>query len=114
MLVADLYVVLYDAIKEHPDSTGHGREGFYFGESGEHNMYEVGQAVSQALVDVGKGKSREPTTFTQEEIDKYFAVRFLNELTRDYPHFVVCRVRRILDPIRDARAIDRGRLGGSP
>ncbi|KAF8066913.1 hypothetical protein FPV67DRAFT_1215028 [Lyophyllum atratum] len=69
--VADLYLVLYDSIKTNP-ATGHGREGFYFGENGEHNLYDVGKAVSEALVAIGKGKSAEPTTFTQEEINKYF------------------------------------------
>ncbi|KAF5382083.1 hypothetical protein D9615_004318 [Tricholomella constricta] len=69
--VADLFLVLYDAIRSNP-ATGHGREGFYFGENGEHNLYEVGKAVGKALVEIGKAKSDEPTTFTKEEIDKYF------------------------------------------
>ncbi|KAG6820934.1 hypothetical protein H0H93_009170 [Arthromyces matolae] len=69
--VADLYLILYDSIKTNPQ-TGHGREGFYFGENGEHTLYQVGKAVSEELVATGKGKSPEPTTFTQEEIDKYF------------------------------------------
>lgn len=72
--MADLYVILYDAIKTNP-ATGHGREGFYFGENGEHRLYDIGKAVAEALVAIGKGKSPEPTTFTKEEIDKYFGVR---------------------------------------
>jgi hypothetical protein len=73
--VADLYLVLYDSIKTNPQGTGHGREGFYFGESGEHSLYQVGKAVSEALVAIGRGQSAEPTTFTQDETNKYFAVR---------------------------------------
>ncbi|KAG5652021.1 hypothetical protein H0H81_006574 [Sphagnurus paluster] len=42
--VADLYIILYDWIKTNPE-TGHGREGFYFGENGEHTLYDVGKAV---------------------------------------------------------------------
>ncbi|KAF9466577.1 hypothetical protein BDZ94DRAFT_1319443 [Collybia nuda] len=70
--VADLYVVLYDSIVAEPDKVGHGREGIYFGENGEHSLYDVGKAIAKALVDAGKGRSPEPTTFTQEEIEKYF------------------------------------------
>ena len=34
--VAVLYIVLFDGILNNPDKTGHGWEGFYFGENGEH------------------------------------------------------------------------------
>ncbi|GLB41332.1 putative NAD-P-binding protein [Lyophyllum shimeji] len=69
--VADVYLVLYDAIRTNP-ATGHGREGYYFAENGEHTLYDVGKAIAEALVALGRGKSAEPTTFTKEEIDKYF------------------------------------------
>lgn len=70
--VADLYSVLYDSILSNP-AAGHGREGFYFGANGEHKMYDVCKAIAQELVNAGRGKDPEPTTFTKEEIDKYFA-----------------------------------------
>jgi nucleoside-diphosphate-sugar epimerase len=69
--VADLYINLYDAICSDPD-TGHGRNGYYFGENGEHSMYEVGKAIGEALVSFGKGTNVEPSTFTEEELEKYF------------------------------------------
>jgi len=69
--VADLYVVLYDSIVANP-ATGHGREGIYFGVSGEHTLYDVGKAIGETLVAIGKSDNPEPTTFTKEEIDKYF------------------------------------------
>ncbi|KAJ7174949.1 NAD-binding protein [Mycena crocata] len=68
--LADLYVALYDAIVA--DTTGHGRNGFYFAESGEHSLYDVGKAIGEALVALGKSDSAEPTTFSQAELDKYF------------------------------------------
>lgn len=74
VLVADLYIVLFDSIRKNPKGTGHGREGFYFGENGEHSLYEVGKALGQALVDLGRATEAEPTTFTKEEIGKYFNV----------------------------------------
>ncbi|KAF7424397.1 hypothetical protein PC9H_009704 [Pleurotus ostreatus] len=67
---ADLYILLLDAALSKPE-TGHGVNGYYFGESGEHSLYDVGKAVAEALVDLGIG-SPEPTTFTKAEIDKYF------------------------------------------
>lgn len=71
--VADLYIVLYNSIISNP-ATGHGREGIYFGESGEHSLYDIGKAIGEALVALGKAKSPGPTTFTKEELDKYFGV----------------------------------------
>lgn len=72
-LVADLYIVLLESIWSNP-ATGHGREGIYFGENGEHSLYEIGKAVGEAMVDLGKSEFSEPTTFTKEEINKYFGV----------------------------------------
>lgn len=70
--VADLYIVLFDAIRTNPDVVGHGREGYYFGLNGEHTLYDVGKELGRALVEFGKNKSDEPSTFTPEEINKYF------------------------------------------
>ena len=71
--VADLYIDLYNAI--HSDRpVGRGREGFYFGENGERCMYDICKAICEVLVDMGKGKSPEPTKFTKEEINKYLRV----------------------------------------
>lgn len=67
---ADLYIILLDAALGKPE-IGHGTDGYYFGESGEHSLYDVGKAVAEALVELGIG-SPEPTTFTKAEIDKYF------------------------------------------
>jgi len=69
--VADLYLVIFESIMTNPEGTGHGREGIYFGENGEHKLYDVAKTISQALVDLGRGKSTEPSTFTKAELDKY-------------------------------------------
>ncbi|EMD33971.1 hypothetical protein CERSUDRAFT_67591 [Gelatoporia subvermispora B] len=70
--VADLYIVLYDAIATDPDAVGHGREGYYFAENGEHTWMDLGKAIGRALVEVGVSESDEPTTFEREELIKYF------------------------------------------
>ncbi|KAI5122913.1 hypothetical protein M0805_007591 [Coniferiporia weirii] len=70
--VADLYIVLFDKIRADPEGTPHGREGYYFGASGEHVMLDVCNTVAKTLVALGKGKSPDATTFTQEDLDKYF------------------------------------------
>lgn len=73
-----MYIILFNKIRENADAVPHGREGYFFGASGEHNLYDVGKAVAEALYALGKGQGTEPTTFTKEEIDEYFggSVRF--------------------------------------
>ena len=71
---AELYQVVFDAALSDPNSTPHGREGFYFGESDEHSLYDLAKAYSRVLYDLGKGKSPDPTTFTDEEAQKYYRV----------------------------------------
>ncbi|EED78581.1 predicted protein [Postia placenta Mad-698-R] len=70
--VADLYIVLFDAITANPEGVGHGWEGFYFGENDEHTWYDVGKAISKALVDLGIGGTDEPTELTDEELTRYW------------------------------------------
>ena len=77
--MADLYTVLYDSIVANP-ATGHGREGIYFGVNGEHNLYDVSKVIGETLVAIGKADDPEPTTFTKEEIDKYFEVSNLPKI----------------------------------
>ena len=80
--VADLYVVLYDSIVSNP-ATGHGREGIYFGENGEHTYYDIAKAVGEGLKTIGKIDNPEPTAFTEEEIVKYLGVSSLSESRLD-------------------------------
>ncbi|KLO17101.1 NAD-binding protein [Schizopora paradoxa] len=70
--VADLYIVLFDRIRADPEGTPNGREGYYFGASGEHSLYDVCKKIAEVLAQKGKGQSAEPTTFTQADLDKYF------------------------------------------
>ncbi|EMD33972.1 hypothetical protein CERSUDRAFT_117492 [Gelatoporia subvermispora B] len=70
--VADLYIVLFDGITKNPDAIGHGREGYYFGENGEHTWMDIGKAIGRALVELGVSESDEPTAFSREELIKYF------------------------------------------
>ena len=55
-----------------PDKVGHGREGYYFGENGEHSWLSISQAIGEALVSLGVSTDPEPTVFTDEELIKYF------------------------------------------
>ena len=65
-------MVLFDSIFNQPEKTGHGWEGIYFGENGEHSWYEISEAISVALVELGVSNSEEPTPFTKEELIKYW------------------------------------------
>ena len=46
---ADIYIALYNAILQDPDKVPHGREGYYFGENGEHDWTGLSRVVGQAL-----------------------------------------------------------------
>ncbi|KAG6830660.1 hypothetical protein H0H92_015557 [Tricholoma furcatifolium] len=70
--VADLYLVLYDAIFTAGSNVGHGREGIYFGENGEHSWYDLSAEISKVLVKIGRSTSDKPTTFTKDEMQRYF------------------------------------------
>ncbi|KAG6915102.1 hypothetical protein DXG01_013422 [Tephrocybe rancida] len=93
--VADLYNLLYESIKTNPAGTGHGREGYYFGENGSHTLYEVGKAIADELVALGSAKSHEPTPFTREEIDKYFGADFADVALGSNSRAVAHRSRSI-------------------
>jgi len=69
---AELFIVLFDTIRSKPGSAGHGSEGYYFAANGQYSALEVARAISEALVDLGAGQSREPAVFTPEEVDKFF------------------------------------------
>ncbi|KAJ8456487.1 hypothetical protein ONZ45_g18699 [Pleurotus djamor] len=70
--LGDLFALVFNAALT-KSGTGHGLDGYYFGASDEHTLYDIGRSISEAFVDMGLGKSPEPTTFTKDEIDKYFA-----------------------------------------
>ena len=70
--VSDLYIVLYDAIAtQGPDNVDHGSRAYYFGENGEHRLYDVAKKIAEGLVKCGKAQSAEPIPFTDEELKKY-------------------------------------------
>ena len=50
----------------------HGREGHYFAAGGEYRLLDAAKAYTGALYKLGKSKTPDPTTYSQEEIDKYF------------------------------------------
>ena len=52
------------------DDIGHGVEGYYFGENGEHTLLSVGEEIGMVLLDMGLVDAATPTTFTPEEIGK--------------------------------------------
>ncbi|KAI0633479.1 NAD-P-binding protein [Trametes polyzona] len=69
--VAHLYEVLWNGVVSGKE-IGHGEEGYYFAENGEHKLFDVAKAIGAALKDLGLADTDEPTTFTKEELDKYF------------------------------------------
>jgi nucleoside-diphosphate-sugar epimerase len=72
--IATLYTTIFDAARKGPDATGHGRQGYYFGENGEYSVGELSQAIAKLLYEAGLGKSPEATLFTGDELTKHVGV----------------------------------------
>ncbi|KAI1796987.1 NAD(P)-binding protein [Ganoderma leucocontextum] len=70
--LSDLYMVLFDNIVKNPDKTGHGWQGFYYAENGEHEWLDISKAIGQAMHELGLTDNPEPTEFTVDELKKYF------------------------------------------
>lgn len=80
--VATLYISVFDAAMKGPDGTGHGREGYYFGENGEHRVGEISEVLAELLHEMKRAKNPEPTIFTDEELQKYFGGRWMGSNSR--------------------------------
>lgn len=57
---------------DQPEKVAHGREGYYFGESGEIELGEWNRAIGKALVRFGKIADPVPVPYTKEEVAKYW------------------------------------------
>ena len=73
LAVGLLYARVYDFAIQNPNA-GHGREGIYFARADDYKWKDLSKAVAQALYDIGKGHSPEPTVFTPEELEQRFGV----------------------------------------
>jgi hypothetical protein len=73
LTVSALYAILYDTIASNP-AAAHGREGIYIGENGQHTLYDVAKAMQEAMIELSLSEESEPSSFTKEEVRKYFGV----------------------------------------
>ncbi|KAI0701878.1 NAD-P-binding protein [Cerioporus squamosus] len=85
---AELLYLLFNKALTEPAKLGHGREGYYFAENGEHSLYALCKAIGTALVEVGRADGPEPTEVTAEERAKIFGSDFVAFL-----HFTNARCR---------------------
>ncbi len=69
--MAHLYEVIWDAILS-GRAIGHGKEGYYFGENGEHRLYDVGKEIGKVLKEMQIAETDEPSTLTKEELELFF------------------------------------------
>ena len=69
--VGELYMLLYDAILD--GRAGHGREGYYFGESDESLFRVIAKGVGKAFVELGvcKPDQAEPTSFDETDYARH-------------------------------------------
>jgi hypothetical protein len=68
--VGDLYALVYAGSLR--TGIGHGKSGYYFGISGEYTLLSACQVIGSTLVEQGWAKESQPTTFTREDLDKYY------------------------------------------
>ncbi|TFY82933.1 hypothetical protein EWM64_g1075 [Hericium alpestre] len=80
--VAQLYITVFNRVLENPDATPHGREGFFFAVNGEHRLIDVSKEIGKAVYELGKSKTPEVTTFTDEENQKFFGGTYLGTNSR--------------------------------
>jgi nucleoside-diphosphate-sugar epimerase len=69
---AELFAVLLDNILKNSDVAGHGWNGFYFADNGHFTYVDLAREIGSALAKLGKVREASPTTYTKEELGKYF------------------------------------------
>ncbi|KAI9461371.1 hypothetical protein HD554DRAFT_2041450 [Boletus coccyginus] len=65
--IGDLYIVLYNAVLD--GRAGHGRDGLYFGENGEHMVKAISEQIGEALVELGVSDPEQGTPTSFDETD---------------------------------------------
>ncbi|KAH9834472.1 uncharacterized protein C8Q71DRAFT_143340 [Rhodofomes roseus] len=78
--VADTFVLLFDKIISGAPGVGHGWEGYYYLENGELSWNDIASAIGQTLVELDVAKSPEVTSFSKDEISKYFKSEFASSV----------------------------------
>lgn len=108
-----LYEVIWNAVLTGKE-IGHGREGYYFGENGEHTLLDVAKAIGKALVDFRLAETEEPSPFTKEELENFFDGVSRHELFASKPHTLLMNTRslRASEPTPVVVLNDRGQLVG--
>lgn len=65
-------MTVYDRITQPNNTVPHGHEGYFVGENGTYAWYDLCKEIAKVLHEKGVGKSPEPTSFTEEELAKFF------------------------------------------
>ena len=71
MTVASFYFTLFDAVLRN-HNLSHGWHGFYYVTNDEYTWYSLSKKIGEALVALGKATEAEPTSFTLDELPRYF------------------------------------------
>jgi hypothetical protein len=73
--VSDLYILIFDGALANKPELGHGTDGYYIGANGEYTLAKATKLIAQELHALGKSGTPEPTSYTDEELQKYTGVR---------------------------------------
>ncbi|KAL4068479.1 hypothetical protein V8B97DRAFT_2024745 [Scleroderma yunnanense] len=82
--IADLFIVVYENALS--GKAGHGRDGYYFGENGEHRLYDVAKEIAKVMHELGKSKTAEPEPFTGKDYEQNEELLYLGTNSRCRAH----------------------------
>ncbi|KAJ9111212.1 hypothetical protein QFC22_006587 [Naganishia vaughanmartiniae] len=69
--VANLFELVYN-LALNGDNGNHGRQGYFFAETGEHSLLSAAQKYGEVMLTLGLTDDSEPTIFSEEELKEYF------------------------------------------
>lgn len=72
--IGSLYSLVYSGALK--GSIGHGKAGYYFGISGEYTLLSAVSALGSVLVSKKLADQSQPTTLSEEEMQKYYGGSF--------------------------------------
>ncbi|GJE92242.1 NAD(P)-binding protein [Phanerochaete sordida] len=93
---ADLFVLLFNAIlKNGADNVGHGLNGYYFAGNDEASWRDIARAIGDAMRALGLTQDAEPTSFSDDELAKYFFTFEIGQLWGTNSRFRASRAKAL-------------------
>lgn len=79
---SDLYLLIFNTVLANKPEIGHGADGYYIGANGEYTLSRATKHIAQELHALGKSATPEPTSYSEEELQKFFGGASLGSNSR--------------------------------